>query len=97
MEERIICAANKYTHDKHDDNPIVILGIRHGCSFMFDHFDDLLESGVNLDDWEEEQGFVTSKHRFVSRKEAWFIAESQGQIIRDHNKCIGTLYSEHLY
>ena len=30
-------------------------------------------------------------------QEAYIIAEKQGQIIRDHNVCVGTLYSEHLY
>ena len=30
-------------------------------------------------------------------KQAYIIAEARGQIIRDHNVCVGTLYSEHLY
>lgn len=44
----------------------------------------------------EVQGFLTSKNRFVDRKEAWIIAEKQNQIIRVSGG-EGTLYSEDIY
>lgn len=49
---------------------------------------------------EEIQGFLTSKHRFVDRYEAWKIAVEQNQIVR---RCGGDtmnggkLFSENLY
>ena len=48
----------------------------------------------------EVQGFLTNKHRFVDRKEAWKIAVEQNQIIRrcgNDTKDGGTLWSENLY
>lgn len=47
--------------------------------------------------YDAEQGFVDQFGNFLTRKEAWVIAVRQNQIIRDHDKCVGTLYSEHLY
>lgn len=98
VAERIVCSANKYTLG--DDDPIILLGVRHCCPLMNDHFGDLFCSGFNLDDYHEVQGFVTNRHRFVDRQEAWKIALSQRQIIRmvggDSSKG-GTLYSENLY
>ena len=47
-----------------------------------------------------EQGFVTSKGRFVGRQEAWKIAVDQKQIVRrvgGDDSDGGTLYSENLY
>lgn len=35
--------------------------------------------------------------KFLTRQEAWVVAEAAGQIVRDKDKCVGTLYSEHLY
>ena len=98
VAERIVCSANKYTLG--DDDPIILLGVRHCCLYMNDHFGDLFCLGCNLDDYHEVQGFVTNRHRFVDRQEAWKIALSQRQIIRrvggDTSKG-GTLYSENLY
>jgi len=63
---------------------------------------DAFDSTKSMRDVEEGwgdviQGFITNKGRFVERCEAWIIAEKQGQIIRDKDLCVGTLYSEHLY
>ena len=54
--------------------------------------------------WQEEgltrckcvQGFLTSKGRFVDRKEAWKIARAAGQI-DDNGGCERELFSEDLY
>lgn len=43
-----------------------------------------------------EQGFVDQSGNFLSRAEAWNIAESEGQIRREVSSP-GTLYSENLY
>lgn len=98
--ERIVCAANRYSWVGFGDNPIIVLGVRHGCSFMNDHIEDLLCYNCNLLEYEEEQGFLTSKSRFVNRQEAWKIALEQRQIVRrvgNDTANGGTLYSENLY
>ena len=93
--ERIVCAANRYGR-------LVIAGVRHGCETM-QHIHGAFENrhiDMNEDFGEEEQGFLTSKHHFVDRQEAWKIAVEQKQIVRrvggDSFKG-GTLYSENLY
>ena len=89
MEERIVSAANR------SPDGLVVMCVRHGCDLFFGVVDEMFDEDKSYLDW--EQGFVTNKYRFVSREEAWIIAEKQGQIIRDHDLCVGTLYSEHLY
>lgn len=44
----------------------------------------------------DEQGFIDQYGNFLSRKEAYIIAEREGQIIRDCNEH-GVLYSENIY
>jgi hypothetical protein len=46
-------------------------------------------------DW--EQGFVDQYGNFMTREEAWEIAQAAGQIRRPEGGAPGTLYSEHLY
>lgn len=89
MEERIISAANR------SPEGLIVMCVRHGCDIFFNVVDKIYSPDKSYLDW--EQGFITNKKRFVDRKEAWVIAEKQGQIIRDHTVCVGTLYSEHLY
>lgn len=93
--ERIVCAANRYGH-------FILAGVRH-CDGVMSNVDQLMDHlGVYLDEMcgKEEQGFLTSKHRFVDRYEAWKIATEQNQIVRlvgGNNKNGGCLYSENLY
>lgn len=96
--ERIICAANKY--ENHLSDKVVIAGVRHACPVMSSSYcghnsgEDILYQSTEI------QGFLTNKHRFVDRQEAWKIAVEQKQIVRrvggDTAKG-GTLYSENLY
>jgi hypothetical protein len=107
MEEKIICAAVWYKElelkkdvpfysylPKNLDKGIVFSGHRHGqCIYSKCAITGLrdAESGEN------EQGFLTSKNRFVSREEALEIALKQNQVI-DHSQIRGNkLYSEDLY
>ena len=97
--ERIVCAANKY-------GDVILCGVRHGSDDMFS-LADFVEKLFITSDLElrcEEQGFLTSKYRFVSRKEAWKIALEQRQIVRlvgnqtpDSAYEETELYSENLY
>lgn len=96
-QERIVCAANRY-------GGVILVGVRNGSSDMyslFDHAEDVCEFSFKdtLSD-KEEQGFITSKYRFVDRTEAWKIAVEQKQIVRrvgGDDLDGGTLYSENLY
>lgn len=94
MEERIVSAAMKMP------NNVIVMCIRHSDT----HFQIIVDVFSNGDEitarhlsWNSEQGFITNKNRFVSRKEAWVIAENAGQIIRNKDQNVGTLFSEHLY
>jgi hypothetical protein len=83
---RIVCAANRkrFTGE-------VVLGIRHWDAFMR-HLD---AEGDPVD-----QGFIDNKGNFLSRTEAWKVAEAAVQIIRrcgGDDTDGGTLYSENLY
>ena len=93
--ERIVSAANKY-------GDVILSGVRHGSEDMYSLWDNVLEhDGVFFDNHGiEEQGFITSKYRFVTRQEAWKIAVDQKQIVRrvgGDDSDGGTLYSENLY
>lgn len=93
--ERIVCAANKY-------GDVVLAGVRHACGAMRGVQEALDARHCDLDEdyGEEVQGFLTSKHRFVDRHEAWKIALEQNQIVRrcgGDTRNGGELYSENLY
>ena len=90
------CSACPEQYDAfYEDHQVGYLRVRHGCDLFYNVVDKIYPPEQEY--WYWEQGFVTNKYRFVSREGAWIIAEKQGQIIRDHNVCVGTLYSEHLY
>ena len=107
MEEKILCAAVWYKEielkkdmpivtylHKNLDKGIVFCGLRHGqCIYSKCAITGLrdAESGEN------EQGFLTSKNRFVSREEGLQIALKQNQVI-DLKEIRGDiLFSEDLY
>lgn len=88
---RVVCAANRdhFTGD-------VVIGVRHHDKIMREQM--RLSGGFFGDPL--EQGFIDQDGTFMTRSEAWKVAEAAGQIIRrcggdDANG--GTLYSENLY
>ena len=82
---RVVCAANMF----HDGT--IILGVRHWDPFMCQQEDAYGLRGVN-----EEQGFIDQWGVFMTREEAWLVAEAAGQITYRGNWG-GVLYSENLY
>jgi hypothetical protein len=44
-----------------------------------------------------EQGFIDQHCNFLTREQAWKIAEKHGQIVNHPEWQSGTLHSEHLY
>lgn len=79
---RVVCAAMK------DGNGTIICGPRHWDKIM--HQNASGKSG-----W--EQGFVDQHGEFLTREDAWKIAEAAGQIIRRVGGDGGRLFSENLY
>jgi hypothetical protein len=74
------------------DKGIVISGWRHGnCIYQMVAITGL--RSIPAEAGEEEQGFLTSKNRFVTREEAAIIAYENGQT----KEKLETLYSEDLY
>ena len=79
--ERILCAALLY-------NGNIIAGYRH--SDCYQTIADILGIDTCCDDWankipnlpgRNEQGFITSKNRYVSRAEAFQIANDANQLL----------------
>ena len=89
MNERIICAAIHNPDDRDmANNPLVYCGLRHA---------NVLWQSKLVSRDPDHQGFLTSKGRFVDRKEALKIALENDQVI-DRTQIRGeTLYSEDLY
>lgn len=97
---RVVCAALKILRgDKAD---LIITGARHFDGVMLRTIrlnpviDQELEEGILKD----VQGFIDQRGVFMTRTEAWKVAQAAGQILRrcggdDANG--GTLYSENLY
>lgn len=95
---RVVCAACRLG----TNTPMVILGARHWDSRMREAFEAIQQCMARsiCDPGLWEQGFIDQRGNFLSRTEAWKVAEAAGQIIR---RCggdeadSGTLYSENLY
>lgn len=84
-QRRIVCAANK-------NGDLLVLGARHFDMTMNRTIEML---GLEEADW--EQGFIDQHGEFLTREEAWVVAEAAGQIIRRVGGDGKRLYSENLY
>lgn len=102
---RIVCAAIRHTGTVRGQR-LIITGARHYDQIMranilalFHHVMDR-ETAREMADHEGwyacEQGFIDNKGEFLTREQAWIIAEKAGQI-RKVTGTAGTLYSEDLY
>lgn len=86
----VVCAALF-----HPETGRIITGPRHFCPTMRQQI--LASEGFPF--WKTgavTQGFVDQFGAFLTRKDAWIIAERNGQIKREVSSP-GTLYSENLY
>jgi uncharacterized membrane-anchored protein len=91
-QRRVVCAANR------NAKGVTVLGARHHDAKMNEHI--RLFSMAGVEGPFREQGFIDQHGVFMTRGEAWIVAQAAGQIIRrvggdDSNG--GTLYSENLY
>jgi len=111
-EEFIVCSAihfddkQKHVHQPFNiETGFIICGLRHhNCYATLSIFDTEKEIYLNVDSGRKGQGFLTSKNRFVGRKEAFQIAKRQNQIYHhlhdetNENELVSEdLYSENLY
>lgn len=90
MNRRIVCAAIQC-------DGTIFAGARHWDSVMRSQLSGR-ESA--LDKRFEQQGFIDNQGSFLSRTDAWRVANAAGQIIRrvgGDTANDGTLYSENLY
>ena len=90
MEQRVVCAANQV-------EGTIICGVRHYDNIMCP-LHRIIEKFTTDDT--VEQGFVDNRGKFLTRTEAWKVAEKANQIIRrvgGDTANGGTLYSENLY
>jgi hypothetical protein len=91
-QRRIVCAACRAHYDGQ-----VVLGVR--------HFDRLMLQGARTNasfsaGYPHEDGFIDNHGVFLTRTEAWKVAEAAGQIIYrvgGDEKDGGTLFSENMY
>lgn len=84
---RVVCAANR------SENGDIVLGARHHDKLMNEA---IRSAGLQGTKW--EQGFIDQWGEFMSREEAWKVAELAGQILRRvGGDSKGVLYSENLY
>jgi hypothetical protein len=99
---RIVCAANRNNHSGD-----IAIGVRHFCPIMHQNIYNFCGAididPLNMKDeyafgWRtSEQGFIDQHGTFYTRKEAWKIADENGQIFRYRDWQTGSLHSKHLY
>lgn len=86
----IVCAANRHT-----ETGLVVCGARHGDEIMC----ELMMLTGGLEHWQgkQEMGFIDQEGNFLTRQEAFEIANKQGQLRRRYPEDNGYLFSENLY
>ena len=89
--QRVVSAANRYP------NGVVIVSARHHDVLMNEQIQRLRGLGVTLKSGEAEQGFIDQFGTFLSREQAWMIAQPNGQVRQRVGGDEGCLYSENLY
>ena len=85
----VVCAANRSRVTKR-----IVCGARHWDKIM--RSQALGDSVILTPEWlGAEQGFIDQRGEWMTRQEAWLVAEAACQIKHIHTE--GTLYSEDLY
>ena len=87
---RIVCAAIRA------EDGDLLLGIHHYSQDMLKEIEARPDGEKFYHRHKPDQGFVDQSGIYLTRDEAWIVAEAAGQIIRDCSNP-GTLYSENLY
>jgi hypothetical protein len=93
MKEIILASAVKY-------GEIIFVGKRHFDVIMSSQIMAVTGPDKMLDAGKCIQGFITNTSRFVTRQEAWYIAETANQIVQrvgGDNIGGGRLFSENIF
>lgn len=88
---RVVCAAIQAEDGE------VLLGIRHYSPDMHRQIRARPDGKKFYSAGNVQQGFVDQWGNFLTREEAWKVAEAQGQILDRVGGDGGVLYSENLY
>lgn len=88
---RIVCAAIRAA------NGDLILGIRHYSQDMHYQISNRPDGHRFENRHDDDQGFVNTWGEYLTRKQAYIVAQRNNQIIRPEACTDGVLYSEGLY
>lgn len=88
---RVVCAAIRA------EDGSLLLGIRHYSSDMHEQIAERREGWKFLRRNGDDQGFVDQRGEYMTRRQAWNVAEAAGQVRRAGHDGDGVLYSEDLY
>lgn len=95
----VVCAANIYRIGDHIIS--LLVGARHFDSVMRKQLETIDEEFTPEESTDWEQGFIDQHGVFMTREEAWLVAEDAGQIKYrvggDMHNGVGKLFSENLY
>ena len=88
---RVVCAALRA------EDGSLLLGVRHYSADMHALIDALPDGYKFCHRSGDDQGFVDQRGQYMTRREAWNVAEAAGQVRRQGYDGEGVLYSEDLY
>ena len=88
---RVVCAAIRA------DDGVVLLGVRHYSTDMHAQIHARTDGAKFCHRSGDDQGFVDQRGEYMTRRQAWNVAEAAGQVRRAGHDGEGVLYSEHLY
>lgn len=95
----VVCAANIYRIGNYTIS--LLVGARHFDSAMRKQLDTIDEEFTPEESTGWKQGFIDQYGVFMTREEAWLVAEAAGQIKYrvggDMHNGVGKLFSENLY
>ena len=88
---RVVCAAIRA------DDGDVLVGVRHYSHDMHAQIHARTDGAKFCHRSGDDQGFVDQRGEYMTRRQAWHVAEAAGQVRRAGHDGEGVLYSEDLY
>lgn len=98
MTQRIVSAANQFFIPQEDGDvkELVICGARHYDRWMHKQL-AAIDPNFSKNKYKCMQGFIDNEGNFLTREEAWIVAEREGQIRQRVGGDNPKLFSENLY
>ena len=88
---RVVCAAIRANDGD------VLIGVRHYSPDMYAQMHARSDGVKFCSRSGDDQGFVDQRGEYMTRRQAWNVAEAAGQVRRAGHDGEGVLYSEDLY